>query len=170
MNSGASNTVNCERARQLWHDQIDGCADPGSIAEMQVHLRTCDECRRYSRQMADLIDGLNALRLASQNVPHSMVRQPVQKRSGLLRFARAAAIVFAVFGTLLYVANSYRHWPEVQSVGNRPHVIGQESGGRVPEPKAHVELTGQSEKTQLVVVRDSGNPQVHLFSIYPLAQ
>ena len=170
--------MNCEQTKQLWHDRIDGCSDLGAVAEMQQHLATCVECRRYCRQMDDLADALACLRDQSERavMPRRMPgRQFTLSYRRLAGLAAAAAILLVVAGLLLRTP---------QRAPNQFAARNADSGATTqitqttdistqnaaPESQTYVNLIGESAETQLAVKRETGDPRVHLYIVYPLVE
>jgi hypothetical protein len=169
--------MNCEQAKQLWHDRIDGCSDLGAVAEMQQHLAGCVECRRYCRQMDDLADALACLRDQSERavMPRQMPRRLVMLNYRRLAGLAAAAIILVVAGLFLrtpqrapnqFAARNNDAGPTTQIM----QTTDISSQNAAPEFRTSVNLIGESAETQLAVKRETGNPRVHLYIVYPLVE
>jgi hypothetical protein len=169
--------MNCEQTKQLWHDRIDGCSDPGAVAEMQQHLAGCVECRRYCRQMDALVDALACLREESEQ---AVMQRRVPDRLFTLNYRRLAGLAAAAI--ILVVAGLFLRTP--QRVPNQFAARNDDLGATTqimqpaeissqnaaPEFRTSVNLIGESAETQLAVKRETGNPRVHLYIVYPLVE
>jgi len=174
---GEGQLMNCEQAKQVWHDRIDGCSDLAAAAEMQQHLAACIECRRYCRQMDDLADALACLREQSEQ---AVMPQRVSGRRFTLNYRRlaglaAAAILLVVAGLLLRTpqraANQFAARNDATNATTQIMPLAEISTqNATAESQTSVTLIGESAETQLAVKREPGNPRVHLYIVYPLAE
>jgi len=163
--------MNCTRAQQLWHDRFDDRLSGGAEAGLAAHLASCGACRRYHADMDRLADGLERLRVLSEQAlaapeqdryrPAGRVRQRLWWRAtGLTRVAAAVA---------LFVAGSAYISRELAQRGVPRPGSERETVARLPEEaeySASLTLTGESAELYLAVARPSGDPRVHVFWLY----
>ena len=134
---------------------------------MQAHLDLCRECRRFCRQMTELIETLDDLRAASER-PASPVKPTRWIRRTGPRLAKAAAILIIV-GAAIYVALWHRpsDGKRTANVSTDARTIAESTTAPVEKQKAFVELTGESADAFLAVEQPTRQPRVHLFVLYP---
>ena len=169
--------MDCNEATQLWHDRCDGELTPIRAAAMEDHLRTCESCRAYHRQMdalssafADLRDDSQAAAGVPDETPASHVTRVA--RSGWrwgsawrIGGMAAAAALALVVGTGLYL--SQRDPTRIGNAGlptSMPHAITP-VGESQPVP-AKVILTGSSAVRFIPVEQKTHQPNVHVFVLY----
>ena len=165
--------LDCQRARQTWHDRADGLADRQDLALMQAHFAGCPECRRYVRQMDLLCGTLADLRAASERELPQSRRRPRHFVWTQARAAAMAAALLLVVGIGLY----FSPWREagdcVTAVSPFPGPpVSQESPraespGEASTVRSVVQLRGESARAWMIEQRDSGHPRVHIYKLYP---
>jgi hypothetical protein len=139
--------MNCRRVRDEWHDVCDAGAAP--MPEFDAHVRDCEPCRRYVRQMSRLVGALDELHHSTAAI---VSRSPGDAGGATIRRAipkwhrvthalmRVAAVLVIVVGAGLYV----RHRPSTQPVV-------QKQTPPVPTRRVSLELRGASDKALLAV-------------------
>ena len=170
--------LDCQQARQAWHDRIDGVADPEATAAMELHLGGCEDCRRYCAQMQAMADALDHLRVVSERGGPVAVQPQRRAGWGALQVGRIAAAIALVVGAGLYVAMRQRGAVDERAVVVAPptpaatqrQATEEPAGRSEPGPRAWIRLTGEFTNAYLVERRDSGHPRVHVFKLYPLVQ
>jgi len=171
--------VNCEQAKQAWHDARDGVlADPAAGA----HLAGCRECRAYCEQMTAIDGLLDELRIDSENVVSSRVSTGSARPVRTLRFHRAwlaAAAVAAAVGLGWIVAGLVggggqrmveRDGPAGQ-LGANDAVPGDSAetldDERRPVSVTRVVLVGETSDRYLAVPAKTSQAGVKLYWLYP---
>jgi len=165
--------LDCQQARQAWHDCADSLADQQDVALMQAHVAGCPECRRYVRQMDLLSDTLGHLRATSDGELPQTLRRPRRQVWAQARAAAMAAALLLVVGIGLY----FSPW---RQPGDRVATVPQPSGSPASQdlPRAEspdgtptvrtvVQLRGESARAWMIEQRDSGHPRVHVYRLYP---
>jgi predicted anti-sigma-YlaC factor YlaD len=155
--------MDCEKARKLWNDVIDGSEGSAPLEEMNAHFESCLECKKYKKQMADLLGVLDDLRSESEEGPVQS-RPTTQLRRAIGFWMKIAAGIMIVLGTTIFLATQHQnHKPT-----DMPVIVSR-SVDEVPQTSI-VGLKQESARTLLAVQCKTDHPRVHLFVLYPLAR
>ena len=86
--------MNCQEAKQHWHDLCDGTLSSHDQASLAEHLQACDACRRHHAQMDEMNHALDVLRADTEAIETSdglrKGRGSERSPSGPLRFVLGA--------------------------------------------------------------------------------
>jgi len=165
--------MNCEQARLAWHRRCDdGVADPA----VDEHLRVCDDCRAYHRQMDAIEGALDELRADTESIVSRRLdrKSQLQRRtwfSTVLPLARIAAVL-AVAAALAWYFASTRFTNQQSGTDRLTNSSNNEDetvATIVPPPDDVTEITlqGESASRYLAVATPTSRPGVKLFWLYP---
>ena len=156
--------MNCEAARQVWHEQLES-GDSATV--LQEHLRGCAACRAYCADMERVLAGLAELRRESQEIEAIRYSRadssPVSAQSPL----RIAAAIALLIGGLLVMRVMLTNGPRASGP---PHVAELvDAGPELPPdpPTTGITLKGEASHAQLAVATPTQNPQIRLYWLYP---
>ena len=169
--------MNCEQARELWHDRCDGLLESAEEASLAVHLRSCPACSRYHRQMDRMERAFSVLREASESVgvsdkewAGSLSADPAsvrgRRRIPLWHLGRVAAAVALLVGAGVFVSQ-YDH-----RRGSAPGPLGgatpvpAAAAGQEPVAPTEIVLAKASDAEFIAVHRETPEPRVHVFWLY----
>ena len=154
--------MNCEQARELWHDHIDGLADTAA-AEFDSHASACDACRIWREEMRRVAGVLDELRVQTERIgTDPIILRPRRRIAPWWTIGRIAAGIALMIGAGAYVYNN--RTPTNGGDTSRPIVV-------VPPPltvpvPASMVLTGTSENQYISVRHETSSPNVHIFRLY----
>ncbi len=185
--------LNCEQARELLHDRIDGDLAAVDGQRLDAHLSRCEACRRWAREMGRVQAALGELREASRHFGEAAERPSGGRRRasrGWRPMRIAAALLLGAGATLgawrlMWAggggAVSDRSFPGAQLaqkglVEDRPagdlaqqRPVGNRSAGEMDGGRrsmVRVTLVGEEADRHFAVPGDSDKPNVHFFRIY----
>lgn len=95
----------CARARESASARLDGELAELPAAQLEAHLRSCQECRAYAAGIEVVTRGLRAAALEQPGVAAFVPRR--HRRRGLIPAAAAAAIVVAVAGSSFAIGGMF---------------------------------------------------------------
>ena len=143
--------LKCERARDLWHDGLDGRLQAEDAAALADHLEQCAACRAYDTQMRALTGALDELRRETESVgsapsPRRTIRHwwPAAGRI-------AAAIAIMVGATAYFL---------------RPDGVVAPPPAPPARIAAAVTLEAESAQRYLIVQKETSAANVHFFQLY----
>jgi predicted anti-sigma-YlaC factor YlaD len=149
--------MNCEQARDLMHDALDGIISAGGRGQLDEHLNACDACRAEFHQLLEMDRGLADLRAMTElPVNRSRVAAPIFRPHHVTR--AAAAIVILLGGGLLVRTT--------MKTERMPVPVGRPAAPAAVA-SAVVTLTDESADRYLAEVVDSGEPGVHIIWLHP---
>jgi len=169
--------MKCGKTRQRWH----ACLDEGrDDAEVDKHLASCDDCQRYVNLMSQIVGTLDELHEATEPVVATREFDPVARavqgrrvhwNVAFRRLTGMAAAIAAVIGGWLYFATD--RTPTV--VGPHKPVTRLEDHGvlKPPEPadsRLGISLQGDSVGKFLVVSKETSEPDVQIYWLYPTVE
>ncbi len=171
--------MNCEQARQAWHDARDGGAlDAGAAA----HVADCGECRAYVEQMSAIDGMLDELRFESEGVTARREPRPVRLRRWVprRRVWLAAAMVAAAVG-LAWMTRGLidggggklvnRDRSGLEDAPPPPDSLAPP--GKIdarPVVATRVVLTGQTSDRYLALEAKTSQPGVKVYCLYPMVE
>jgi len=169
--------MDCERARDAWHDQCDGLLPAADRQALTDHLEQCEACRRYHAEM-DRIDGaLERLRLATESVDSTQSIARPQGRPAwrpAMRAGGLAAMLALVVSAAWYTQRPAQPTRPGPTTALKPT---DSSRGPVVEsptvPDAFVptvSLSQEQEEDYLIVHEDSSASNVHVFRLYRITK
>ena len=97
--------TDCARARESASARLDGELAELQAAQLEVHLRSCSECRAYAAGIEIVTLGLRAAPLEEPAAPGFVLQR--HRRAGLVPAAAAAAIVVAVAGSSFAIGGMF---------------------------------------------------------------
>lgn len=147
--------MNCERAHDLIHTELDGELADDQLGTLNEHVDTCEPCRLLRSQFLAMQTSFEWLTDQSQAPLQETPPKPaiiplpwVRRAAG---FAAAAAAAVA-----LYLALPFGGPPQDNQFASLTS----------NEPKLKFELTGESFDKYLAVERHTEEPHVHIVWLY----
>lgn len=158
--------MNCEQARQRWHDSVDELRED---EQLRRHLEACEACRAYASEMELIVGVLDTLRRETETiVSGTRVRHTGTARSSKRRlFSRmavglAAALAVAITGLSYYT-------PDRAIEGSRVGTpLDVALTPDAPEPPLGLSLRGGFADRYLVVPAPVADDNVQMFWLYPI--
>lgn len=172
--------MNCEHARQAWHDARDfGVTDP----ELTHHLESCEPCRVYFGQMGAIDTWLDELRCETERMVSDREWPPVKAGgftvSRVRPMWRAAAMIALAVGLSWAAVGMWRagHLFRIVGGGDVPPGLTNESisnaGGPAvaidappPARATRVVLTGDTSGRYLAVEHQTSQPAVKFYWLF----
>jgi hypothetical protein len=161
--------MNCNEARKRWHLRFD---DEGRDEELDAHLSLCASCREYDREMRQLADALDELRVGSDDPGAWSDRPPETRAAGVARspwFARplgllrvAAVLALVVGGGLYFGSLLARPGGDVKT-NDAPN--GAQVAAWSDPPT--LRLSDQSAEKYLAVAAPTSQADVQVIWLYP---
>jgi predicted anti-sigma-YlaC factor YlaD len=158
--------MKCEEVRQRWHVCLDENRDDTEVDE---HLESCQECRRYVGLMSQIVGTLDELHEATEPVVATRDFEPLVRPAPRPRvnwnvvFRRVtgiAAAIGAVIGGSLYFANNRSPIPVVRDKPVEEPV----------DPQLGISLQGDSVGKFLVVSKETSDADVKIYWLYPTVE
>ena len=168
--------MNCEQARQLWHDWLDGLSGSAADAESEAHMSACAACRVWRDQMQRVAGALDELRIETEQIGASPSRdregvvasivpfddRPRRRPAAWWAFGRIAAGI-----ALMIAEGSYVYNNRSATNGSRPTITHPVDPPEFTAPaRATMVLTGTSANQYISVRRETSSPNVHVFRLY----
>jgi len=172
--------MNCDEAKQRWHDQLDDGRQDSQLAE---HLARCASCARYAAQMETVLCGLDELRIQSELHPAVGDWDGRATRYGRrvrwfrpLAIGRAAAMIALCIGAYSWLEPGGAR-RSVESDVVQSGVVTTNRAARVPSPTAGPDagsqaaslgmtLRGKSATQFLAVAQPTTSPDILMFRLY----
>jgi len=161
--------MNCNEARKRWHLRFD---DGVRDEELDLHLSSCAACREYDRQMRQLADALDELRVESDDAAVWDGRPPETRAAGVARppwFARplgllrvAAVLTLVVGGGLYFGGLLGRPGGDVKT-NDAPNGVPV----AVWSDRPTLRLSEESAEKYLAVSAPTSQADVHVIWLYP---
>lgn len=166
--------MNCEQARHLCHDRLDGLIEACDDASLSAHLATCNECHIYCAQMGELSDTFAGLARQSELVgradaaagfaPATVQRPPYAP--AWLRIGRVAAAIALLVGGGYYAYRAGGPLPPEQPTTVEVDAPGVPVIAQAAQRPARIALTGASIDDLMFVRHETKQPRVHLFRLH----
>lgn len=154
--------MNCDEARQAWHERIDGELPAEGAASLALHLRACPVCREYAAQMDALAGTLDSLRAATDKIGAAPSKRR-RRRIPIIGSLAAAIALLVTAGVFLRehppAGNGYAGDAAVRD----SHPLSTDA---VDERPTTVLLSGRSADDYIPVAQPTSQSNVHVFVLY----
>ncbi len=162
--------MNCEHAKELCRARCDGETTDVEESQLNSHLDSCSDCRRYDLQMKVMISSLDRLREASERVfvdiadrssAPCVARRP---RLWMPRYVGGLAAVLLLAVSVGVYRNKFEHSSRDQCPVSVMSDSSFDSLQSVAEPAmVDLRLIGKSNEEYISVPQESSQNGVHMF-------
>lgn len=139
--------MNCDRAHNLMHDELDGVLSSADSDRLMEHLATCETCQTVHAQLTEIAGGFGDLRTLSE-LPERASRSMTFR---MARLTRVAAVIAFVIGGALIVRTALQ---TDDLTPDQPVAMAV----RIPT----VVLAAESADRYIAVMAETDDPHVHI--------
>lgn len=136
--------MDCQKARQMMNEAVDGRLDAGSRAQLEAHLVICPSCREEYRQISALHRDMQAL--PEETLPQEArraYRAEIKKDRGPLqwkRYASVAAVLCMMVAGIYFAQDiSRQHEERVENVSSSQGYVNRDDAAADAEDIASEE-------------------------------
>ncbi|UCG15264.1 MAG: zf-HC2 domain-containing protein [Phycisphaerales bacterium] len=171
--------MNCQEAKQRWHDRCDGFLSSRDEAALAAHMQACEACRRHHAQMDEMNQALSALRADTEAIG-TLDEVPKDRASGRFhprparfvfrRISQMAAALALFLGAGWYLAHNEEPTALQENAPIHQPGLGVAEAPIGPVTRPRVVVSECNQADCIAVPQHTSQPKVHLFRLYRVVQ